>query len=113
MKLDEQTLADTPILARLVTDAAVGMSGALELLGDNYTPPQPPSLRASHVDLDTEEIPVDEIDSDREAPAEAEVEVDAEGYPAIVNVKPVSHPTPARGVRLIRPRALSDVHQAS
>lgn len=108
MKLDEKTLAETPILARMVTDAAVGMSGALELLADDYKPPTPPSIRASHVDTDTEEMDLDEVTD--EVTNEPPVEVDADGYPAIVTVKPVS---PPQGVKLIRPRTLSDMNQAS
>ena len=120
MKLDEQTLAETPILARLVTDAAVGRAGALELLADDYKPPQPWTFSFTPRDEDEptddteEDEPTDdtvEFDPETEdKPSGVPVEVDEQGYPAIVNIKPVS---PSVGVKLIRPRALSDVHQAS
>lgn len=110
MNLDERSLRDTPIFARLLTDTAVGRAGALELLADDYKPPQPPVLRASHVQLDDEESDAEPDEEgepeDTFVSGQASAEVDEEGYPAIVNVPR----TPARGVRLIRPRTLADAH---
>jgi hypothetical protein len=121
VKLDQESLTESPILARLVNESAIGISGALELLSDDYRPPKPPIMKFTRLDLDEDE----EDDTEDEVvlipyegehgypEGEAPSEVDAEGYPAIVEVARVAAPTPASGVKLIRPRSLSDMNHAS
>ena len=132
MKLDD--LHDTPVLAALVRESAIGSAGALELLSDDYQPPKQLTLITSPVEGDQGEGEAVESEGDDADDSEDEDEdeglvpydgehgypegeepTDAEGYPEIVNIPRVAAPVPAtppRGVRLIRPRRLSDMHSA-
>lgn len=110
MRLDRESLEGAPILAQLVNESAVGRSGALELLSDDYKAPQPPVLHISQPDIDSDDD--ESTDDDEPESLVVSPEVDADGYPAMVSVPRPAPQFDFKGVSLIRPRTLTDVFNA-
>lgn len=133
MKLDQVSLADTPLFAQLVTEKSIGLSGALELLADDYKPPVAPFAKERCVLDDDEPVEIQDVESEPEAKTASveerpdtetvkmtvipEVNPNDEGFPAAVRVPKITAPEPpppgAEGLRLIRPRTLADIKPSS
>lgn len=104
MKLDDESLTDTPLFAKLLAESTIAMSGARELLSDEYQPPKPPVLNIAYPpqEVDTEEFEFEGYHSDVPL-IKADLEV-SQGYPDMVAVK-------SSGINLVRPVPLANMYR--